>query len=80
MKYTYEIWTVDENNTPYIFDTVNTQQECGDLLGLSTNQIRERLSWRFDESFNFRHVCMGFKYQIKKVPILKQTDGKQQTR
>ena len=71
MKYTYEIWTVDENNTPYIFDTANTQQECGDLLGLSTNQIRERISWRFNESFNFWHVRRGFKYQIKKIPIIK---------
>ncbi len=71
MKYTYEIWTVDENNTPYIFDTVNTQQVCGDLLGLSVNQIRERISWRFNESFNFWHVHKGFKYQIKKVQILK---------
>lgn len=71
MKYKYEIWTKDENNTPYIFDTVNTQQECGDLLDLSVNQIRERISWRFNESFTFWHVHKGFRYQIKQIPILK---------
>lgn len=70
MKYTYEIWSINENNTPYIFDIVNTQQECGDLLGLSANQIRERVSWKFDESFNFWHVYKGFRYQIKKIPTL----------
>ena len=76
MKYTYEIWTVNENNTPYIFDIVNTQQECGDLLGLSINQIRERIYWNVNESFNFWHVYKGFKYQIKKIPILKYESTK----
>ncbi len=69
MKYTYEVWSKDENNKPYLFDTVNTQQECADLIGLSVNQIRERISWRFDDSFNFWHVCRGFRYQIKKIPV-----------
>jgi hypothetical protein len=73
VKLKYEIWTIgwsfDKKEVPYIDKTCYSLKECGEHLGLTGSQIRERIKWKFDPLFKSYHVINEWTYQIKRFHL-----------